>query len=88
MEIVYGSPSISISRRMVFSSLVDMIPKHYPAPLWWFGYASAVRPSLASAVSSCQYVVDEPLSLLLTNKRLTNHSSLLEHVVRGLQHSL
>ena len=87
MEIVYGSPSISISRRMVFSSLVDMIPRHYPAPLWGFGYASTFR-FLASAVPSCQYVVDEPLSLLLTNERFSNHSSLLEHVVRGLQHAL
>jgi hypothetical protein len=46
------------------------------------------RGSSEGLVFRAQHVVDEPLSLLLTNNRLTNHSGRLEHVVRRLENPL
>src|SRR6478672_8462092 len=40
------------------------------------------------AALPCQYIVYEPLPLLLTNHRLANHPTLLQHVVRRLQNPL
>jgi len=33
-------------------------------------------------------VIDEPFPVLLTNDRFTDHSGILQHVVRGLEHAL
>ena len=77
--IVNGSPSISISRRMVLSSLVAMVSLRSTLP---------IRGSSYGLVFPAQHVVNEPLPLLLTNHRLANHSGGLEHVVGRLKNPL
>ena len=80
---VNGSPSISISRRIVLSSFVAM----------GFSVLVPVRSRIGPVggvlrLFTPQQVVYEPCSLLLTNDRLSNHSGRPEHVVGGLQHPL
>ena len=47
-----------------------------------------IRGSSYGLVFPAQHVVNEPLSLLLTNDRLANHSGGLEHVVGRLKNPL
>jgi len=83
---VKASPSISISRLMVLSSFVAMGYAVVP------GSKTAVRCRRVGGsfrlLSSSEHIVDEPLSLLLTNDGLTDHSALLQHVVSRLENAL
>jgi len=79
MLIVNGSPSISISRRMVFSSLVGM------RLLVIHAGTGTVRWRSSSAA---EHVVDEPISLLLTNDCLTDHSGSSQHLMGRLKDPL
>ena len=87
---VNGSPSISISRRMVLSSLVamgcrqsDTLARPDSSVEYRLGPASCL-----DLFPPGEDVVHEPLSVLLTNDRIADHSGILEHVVRGLEHAL
>ena len=77
------SPSISISRRMGFSSLVDM--RFLPRIVEKSADAS-VFP--ASRTARGDHVIDDPLSLLLPKCSAAQHASGFEHFVRWQQNSL
>jgi len=85
MAIVNASPSISISRRIVLSSLVAM---GYDVIHGSGGLVRRKRPGAMPLLSSGKHIVYEPLSLVLTNNRLPDHSALLEHIVSRLKHAL
>jgi hypothetical protein len=92
MVIVNDSPSISISRRMVFWSLVGM-EDWYPSRFSGFGAYGFLGPQTdepARPLSgpSSQHIIDEPLPLLLPNDGISDDSALLEHVVGWLEDAL
>jgi hypothetical protein len=86
---VNDSPSISISRRIVLSSLVAMKVRLIHADLVLVLVNELSTPCFRTNVhliglSAGEDVVHEPFSLLLTNHCLTNHARVAEHVVGGL----
>ena len=104
---VNDSPSISISRLIVLSSLVAIgcrqsdtlakpggsVESGYAVGLGWSGGgggrgASGKPGGRSNRLSTGEHVVDEPLPVLLTNDRFADHSGLLQHVMRGLKHTL
>ena len=92
MVIVNDSPSISISRRMVFWSLVGM-EDWYPSRFGGFGAygffgPQTDEPARPLSGPSSQHIIDEPLPLLLPNDGISDDSALLEHVVGWLEDAL
>ena len=86
------SPSISISRKIVFSSLVGIRKVLHAACGAGFRFSSLRETETELLCESdsfgAQDVIDEPLPLLLHELDASYDLGMLEHLVSGLKHPL